>query len=180
MKSVLREVRLPCAAMLHRFPPGPECAQWQAASSLIWQWLCGYVGTSAFLRSLCHTPRTAAASEGSTANILLKAGSETLWLEAQKIKPSYLFENLLNRLFPTRKEGSPVWLLCLVHPWHLRSCDMIPICLHGGLSAELIVCTPLCSPLMFISLQYLQKDWRNKSLCKWQCECTILRNIKIH
>lgn len=154
--------------------PAPLTSSVDAQGGLAW------VGTSVHLHPSHHIPGTMITSEGSTVKILLKPSSETLSLEAQKIKPSYFFENLPKQSNNNRKEGSAGLLMRLVHPWRLWSCDMIPVCLHGGLSAELIVCTPLCLPLMFISLQYLQKDLGNKSLCKWKDEYTIQRNIKIH
>lgn len=104
----------------------------------------------------------------------------TLPPEAHQFKRNYFFESSLKRIIPHCKEGSAGLLLGLAHPWRLWSCDRISICLPGGLSAELIVCASLSSSLMFISLQYLQRDFGNKSLCKWEHAYKIQRNIKIH
>lgn len=139
----------------------------------------GLVGPSSF----SHLPeRSASASDGDTANTALKA-NPVPW--STSIETKLLFWKLppppaKKKIIPHWKEGSAGSLLGLVHPWRLWSCDMIPICLHGGLSASLIVCASLCSALMFISLQYLQRDFRNKSLCKWEHAYKIQRNIKIH
>lgn len=136
----------------------------------------GSVGPSSF----SHLPEHSA-SDGDTANIALKA-TPVPW--STSVETKLLFWKLPpkppKKIIPHWKEGSAGSLLGLVHPWRLWSCDMIPICLHGGLSAALIVCASLCSALMFISLQYLQRDFRNKSLCKWEHAHTIQRNIKIH
>jgi hypothetical protein len=57
------------------------------------------LGCLSFL-SLIHISGATIASDKSIENILLKAGSETLSLEAHNFKPSYFLENLLNRIIP--------------------------------------------------------------------------------
>lgn len=91
--------------MLPRLTLGPACAQWwEAASGSDNVYAQGGLG-----RYLCspssvtHYPRTTITSEGSMADILLKASSETLSLEARKGKPNHFFENLLNRIIPHQK-----------------------------------------------------------------------------
>lgn len=90
--------------------PAPLTDRVDAQGGLAW------VGTSAPLHPSHCIPGTMITSEGSTANILLKPSSETLSLEAQKIKPSYFSENLPKQDNNNRKEGSAGLLIRLVHP----------------------------------------------------------------
>ena len=90
--------------------PAPLTSSVDAQGGLAW------VGTSVHLHPSHHIPGTMITSEGSTVKILLKPSSETLSLEAQKIKPSYFFENLPKQSNNNRKEGSAGLLMRLVHP----------------------------------------------------------------
>lgn len=110
VKAVLREVSLAlcCDALQINFVAWVGSA---ARGFLLHVFMprVAQVGASVLLHSFHRIPRTTAASEGSMANIPLKVTSETLSLEAQKVKPS-TFENLLNRtiLHPLEKKDQLV------------------------------------------------------------------------